>query len=151
MGGPGGSWGSFSVFFKKKFFFKFWGALGGSWGSFSVFFKKKFFLKFFFKFFFSFGGPLGDLVGLFLLFHHFGWKIFHQFGSKNILSDLGFLKKVLDCCRSVANLVYDWTTSQDQVWTTEIFLDCPNIFKQKGLNCCKSVANLVYESNHCKV
>ena len=140
MGGPGGVLGVFFCFFQKKFFFKFWGALGGL-----------FLFSFFFKFFFSFGGPLGDLVGLFLLFHHFGWKIFHQFGSKNILSDLGFLKKVLDCCRSVANLVYDWTTSQDQVWTTEIFLDCPNIFKQKGLNCCKSVANLVYESNHCKV
>ena len=28
------------------FFKKFWGALGGSWGSFSVFFKKIFFLSF---------------------------------------------------------------------------------------------------------
>ena len=109
MGGPGGVLGVFFCFFSKKFFFKFWGALGGL------------FLFFFFKFFFSFGGPLGDLVGLFLLFHHFGWKIFHQFGSKNILSDLGFLKKVLDCGRSVANLPHDWTTSEDQAWF-EIFL-----------------------------
>ena len=63
---------------------------------------------------------------------------------------LGFLKEVLDCGRSVANLSHDWTTRQDQAWL-EIFLDCPNIFKEKVLDCGKSVANSLYERTHCKV
>ena len=47
----GGSWAFFLIFFKKKFFFKFWGALGGLGGLFLFFSKKNFFL--------SFGGPWG--------------------------------------------------------------------------------------------
>ena len=37
--------GGLFLFFPKKIFFKFFGALGGSWGSFSVFFKKIFFFN----------------------------------------------------------------------------------------------------------